>query len=89
MGSSKTMIRKTNNWISPRHAQSINASSSSNLKSQSQLLNSQPQRGEESITESLLSEEIRSVKLDLHNQNVIRADTQRARFITKENHVHL
>ena len=43
---------------------------------------------EDTITasESQLSEEIRSVKLDLPNQNVVKADTERARFISKEHY---
>ena len=35
-------------------------------------------------SESQLSEDIRSVQLDLPNQNVVKADTDRARFISKE-----
>ncbi len=38
----------------------------------------------EAAAESQISEDIRSVKLDLPNQGVVRADTERARFIKKE-----
>jgi len=44
-------------------------------------------KGDETFhCESLMSDEIRSVKLDLQNQNVIKADTERARFISNQHH---
>ena len=50
----------------------------------SQILNTLPQK-DDTVTESQLSEDIKSVKYDLPNQNVIKADTERARFIPKDN----
>ena len=78
---------RQNNWISPRNS----TNNASALKSSAQLLSNV---GAGSVrddftavpSESQLSEDIRSVKLDLPNQNVIKADTDRARFITKDHH---
>lgn len=78
------MPKRQNNWISPRN--SSGNTSTSALKS-SQLLHSQTVPDTSIMTlESQMSEEIRGVVLDLPNQNVVKADTDRARFISKDNH---
>lgn len=73
----RSVSKRKFNWISPR-----NSNSSAAVQRSYQNL---PREEATILNESsLVTDDIRNVKLDLPNQNVVKADSERARFITKE-----